>query len=73
MDHIHQRTMKGNLIYVLPENESKNLKSKIQKPEEIGEENYTQHIFDTIKEHYGVTTDPVLDIATCLQHLKTVE
>ena len=65
IDNIHQRTMKGNILYVSPENESKNLKSIIQEPEEIGEENYTQHICDTIKEHYGVTIDPVLDIAAC--------
>ena len=57
--------MKGNLIYVFLENESKNLKSKIKEPEDIVEEIYTQHICDTIKEHYGVTIDPVLDIAAC--------
>ena len=57
--------MKGNILFASPENESKNLKSIIQEPEEIGEENYTQHICDTIKEHYGVTIDPVLDIAAC--------
>jgi len=65
IDNNQQRNMKGTILFASPENAAKNLKSILKEPEEIGEEQYTQQICDTIEKYYGVHIDPALDIEAC--------
>lgn len=63
-DAVHQRTMKG-VVYVLsPENPQKNLKTVITNPEDLDGETYQEQIIRLVHEYYGVLI-PKQDIVNC--------
>lgn len=62
-DHIHQRTLKGNILVFSPQDTSKGLKTILKTPEECEKSGitFTEHVLDHVEQHYGVRI-PLQDI-----------
>ncbi|MCP4052469.1 MAG: hypothetical protein GY739_05250, partial [Mesoflavibacter sp.] len=63
-DAVHQRTAKGVIFVLSPENPQKNLKTIITSPEDLDGETYQEQIIRLVKEYYGVLI-PKQDIVAC--------
>lgn len=63
-DFIHQRSIKGKIIVVSPNNPDKNLKTLIKDPSELKGETYLEQMIRLIKLYYDVDIKPS-DIINC--------